>query len=633
MLQTIRDKITGWVAGIFLAVIAIVFIFWGIDFRTAAVTYAAKVDGERISAEEVRRVWQQQQSRLQQMLRAELPDELVRSQQSAILDQFVRQSLLRQRAEDVGLRVSDEALAQRIIEMPEFQVDGRFSKDRYNALLRGAGLSEARFESDLRTQLLIEQLQNGVIDSAFVVPYELDRRFALERQRREVDYALVAANDFLSTITLTDEDIEKFYEEYKDEYMLPEKVDLEYLELKRDRAAGAVEVSEEALRQYYEQIKEERYLAPEQRRARHILITASDGLDDAAAEKLAADLVAKIQGGADFAQLAKQHSKDPGSAAQGGDLGWAERGMFVGPFEEALFAMSPGEVRGPVKTPFGYHIIKLEEVEAGHVRSFEEVRAELEAEYRKERSESLFYEQTQKLGDLAFEALTELESVARTLDLPLKTVTGFTREGSEELPANREIIEAAFSPEVLEEGQNSPLIAVDDDTAMVLRVTNHVPAEPKPLADVREEIVARLKTQRAREAAAAKGAEALERLKNGESWEEALAAVGLKPVGGRLIDRQDGIAPTAVVSAAFSVPVRDISAEKPYVGGTTTVDGNYAVYRVTEVQDADPADEVPDARSTRQRIAERQLGNEEFAAYLQEAGRKADIVKNERVFD
>lgn len=632
MLQTIRDKITGWIAAVFLAAIAVVFVFWGIDFGSGAVSYAAKVDGERISAQEVRRAWQQQQSRLQQMLRTELPDEMVRAQQAAILDQFVRKVLLEQRAHDFGYRVSDAALVERIQQIPEFQVDGKFSKDRYSAVLRSNGLSEAQFENDLRSELMIRQVQSGVIDSAFVTQYELDRRFALEQQEREVDYAIIAANEFMDDISITDEQVQKWYEEHQSEYLLPEKVDLQYVELTRERAEAAIDVSEQALREYYEQVKEN-YESPERRKARHILITTEDGLDDAAAEKKAADLAAKAKAGGDFAQLAKDNSKDPGSAAQGGDLGWAQRGMFVGPFEEALFSMSAGEVRGPIKTQFGYHVIKLEEIEAPTVRTFDDVRAELESDYRAERAQSLFYEQTQKLGDLAFESLTELESVARAMDLPLKTVTGFTREGGGELGNDPEVIEAAFSPDVLEERQNSPLIAVGEDRAIVLRVTAHTPAEPRPLAEVREQIESRIRTQAAREAAQKKGEEVLARLQKGEAWSEVTKAAELAPVGRRFVKRQDTVAPGAVVQAVFDVAAANISESSPHFGGITTDDGNYAVFEILQIRDADPATETQAAKTNRRSMVERQLGNEEFAAYVKEAERNADIVKNQRVFD
>lgn len=632
MLQNIRDKITGWVSWFFLGIIAIVFIFWGVDFGTSTASYAAKVDGERISAQDVRRAWQQQQARLQQMMRAELPEEMVKSQQAAILDQYVRRELLRQRAQEFGYRISDTALVERVMEVPEFQVDGQFSKDRYAAVLRSNGLSEAQFEADLREESMIRNLQTGIVDSAFALPYELERRYVIERQERELDYVLIAANDFVPQISVTDEQIQAYYDEHKNQFQLPEKVDLQYVELDRSRAQAAVQVDEQALREYYEQVKD-KYESAERRKGRHILITATDGLDEAAAEKKAAELTQKANAGGDFSKLAQENSKDPGSASQGGDLGWAQRGMFVGPFEEALFSMKPGEIRGPVKTQFGYHVLKLDEIEAGQVRSFDEVRAELEAEYRNEQSQTLFYDQTQKLGDLAFESLTELEPVAQNLNLPLKTVEGFTREGGGELGDDPQVIEAAFSEDVLERGQNSPLLALGEDKAIVLRVTKHTPAVAKPLADVRGQIESELKLRAAREAAEKKGNEVVERIKKGEQWNAALASANLTAVGKRFVTRQDSVVPPAIVEAAFKASPSQIKEDAAYVSGASTADGNYAVLAVSQVRDADAAAEAAEAKTNRRRMAERQTGNEELVAYVTEAERNADIVKNMRVFE
>ena len=631
MLQTIRDKITGWIAGLFLGAIAIVFVFWGIDFQSTAATFAAKVDGERIPVETVREAWQRRQSQLQQMLRGELPPEMARAQQQAILDQYIQQALLTQRADELGYKVSDEALARRVMEIPEFQVDGKFSTDRYNGLLRQNGLTEARFESQLHGELLLEQLQKGVVDSAFTVPYELERRYALEKQQRELDYVLIAANDFLPSVTVTDEQIQKYYEQNSNDFLLPETVDLQYLELTRAQAESKVDVSEQALKDYYEQVKE-RFESPERRKGRHILITATDGLDDAAAQKKAQELTDKAKSGADFAQLAKENSKDPGSAQQGGDLGWAQKGMFVGPFEDALFSMQPGEIRGPVKTQFGYHVLKLENVEAGHQQSFEEARAEVEAEYRKDRAQTGFYDESQKMADAAFAALTELDSVAKSMNLPLHEIKGFTREGGGELGADPGVIDAAFSEDVLERRQNSPLVAVGEDKAVVLRVTGHKAAEPRPLAEVRGEIESRLRSQAAREAAAAKGADALARLQKGEAW-DSLSALGLKPVGKRFVTRDDSIAPPAVLRSAFQASKSQISDAKPYVSGVTTDDGNYAVLAVTQIRSGEADKEPEQERAIRRRQAEMRAGNEELIAYVEEAQRNADIVRNDKVFE
>ena len=632
MLQTIRDKITGWVAGIFLGAIAVVFIFWGIDFQSNSGSFAAKVDGERIPVETVRRAWQQRQSQLQQMLRNELPPEMAKAQQSALLDQYVQQTLLTQRANELGYRVSDEALAKRVMEIPQFQVDGKFSQDRYNALLRSNGTTETRFEADLQAELLLEQLQNAVVDSAFTVPLEQQRRYALEKQQREVDYVLFSANDFLAGTKVTDDQIQKYYEQNSSEFLLPETVDLQYVELTRAQAEAGVTVTEAGLKDYYEQVKT-RFESPERRKARHILITATDGLDDAAAQKKAQELTDKAKAGGDFAALATEHSKDPGSAVQGGDLGWAQKGMFVGPFEDALFGMKVGEVRGPVKTQFGYHVLKLENVEAGHLQSYDEARADVEAEYRKDKAQSSFYDESQKLADSAFAALTELDTVAKAMNLQVREIKGFTRAGGGELGEDPGIVQAAFSEDVLERRQNSPLVPVGEDKALVLRVVAHKPAEPRPLAEVKSAIESRLRAQMAREAAAAKGAEAVARLQKGETWEALSASSGVKPVGKRFITRDDAIAPGAVSRAAFTASKSEVSEAKPYVAGAATDDGNYAVFAVTQIRSGDASSEAETERNNRRRQDERRLGTEELTAYVEEAERNADIVRNDKVFE
>lgn len=633
MLQSIREKVTGWVAGVILLAVGVGLALFGVDFQAATGNYAARVNGERIPVETVRRAWQNRQAQLHQMMGGEVPEVLLAAQRQALLEEFIRTELLSQRAEKFGYRVSDRQLADRLREIPELQVDGQFSRDRYAALLRAQGLTEPQFEADLRGDMMIRQVQLGIVDSSFVTPHELDRRQALQAQQREIDYALIPAADFAAGIEVTDEQIEAWYREHSDEFMLPEKVDLEYIELTRARAEQSVTVTEEALREHFENVKD-RFERPESRRARHILIPVEEGDDKAAARKTAEELAERARAGEDFAQLAREHSKDPGSAQQGGDLGWAQRGMFVGPFEEALFAMSPGEIRGPVETPFGFHVIRLEEIQAGEQQTFEEARPELEAEYRRERSQTIFYDQTQRMADLAFTALTELESVARELDLPLQKVSDFTREGGEPFGDDRQIIEAAFSEDVLERGENSPLIALGDDRAVILRVARHTPAEPRPLAEVRDEIAARIRTQAAREAAAERGRQALAKLReNKADWESVTKEMGLANVGARLVTRNDSIVPPAVLRAAFSVPRTRISGESPAFDGVSTDDGNFAVFAVSDVQDGDPAAQPEEARNGMRRLAERQVGNEEFVAYLVEAERQAKIVRTNIAFE
>ncbi len=286
-----------------------------------------------------------------------------------------------------------------------------------------------------------------------------------------------------------------------------------------------------------------------------------------------------------------------------------------------------------MKTDFGYHVLRLDEVEAGHVKTFDEARAEVEADYRKDRAQNIFYDESQKLADQAFSALTELDSVAKAMNLPVKTVTGFTREGGGEFGEEPAVIEAAFSADVLERRQNSPLVTVGEDRALVLRVTEHKAAEPRPFESVSAQIREQLKTQRMREAAAAQGAFAMARLQKGEAWAGVTSALKLGAVGKRFMTRQDGVAPPAIVRSAFNAPNNEISEAKPYFGGVTTDDGNYAVYAVTQVRNADPSKEVAAEKTARKRRAEMQHGNEEFAAYVDEAERTTKIVKNDKLFE
>ncbi len=631
MLQAIREKLLGRFAVLFLGAIAVVFIFWGIDFRNAAVVYAAKVNGERVPVETVRRAWQDQLSRLQQMTRGELPEELMKAQQQALLNEFVRVTLLRQHAEDLGYRTSDALVAETIMSLPDLQVDGKFSRDRYAAALRSQGRTETQFENELRQSLTIGQIQNGIALSAFVTPGELARRQALLGEQRQIDYVVLQAATFANQVALTEDDIRAWYESNQSRYMTPETVTLHYVEVTLDEVSRELEVTTEQLEAYYEEVKD-RFESPERRRASHVLIATGDGVDDAAALAEAESVAASARAGEDFASLAREHSDDPGSAQQGGDLGWATRGMFVGPFEEALFAMQPGEIAGPVKTQFGYHVIRLEEVDPGQMRSFEEVRAELEQDFRRDRAASLFYQRTQDLADEAFASLTELDSVAAALGRPIERIEGFSRQsGGGTLGADRQVIEAAFSDEVLEQGHNSPLVTLGEDRALVLRVSDHRLPEPRPLDEVRAEITAELSARKAQELAAERGESALVKLRGGSEWDAVVAELGAQATGRRFVGRTEAGVPSSVLASAFAVPHADAKAGTVYTGASLPESG-YAIVAVTDLRSGDLSKLASSERPNLVQQAMRGRSNAEFAAYVAELERAADVDRNLAVF-
>jgi len=630
MLQQIRDKITGWFAIVFLGVIAIVFIFWGVQFESSTNVAAATVNGEKIPVELVRRAWQDRQGELQQLTRDELPPELVQQEQQRILDDFIRRELLVQRAGELGYRVSDRELAEALAEIPALQVDGVFSRDRYAALLRAQGRTEAEFEAEFRRDLEINQLRNAVAISAFALPGEVRRRIELEGEVRDVDLVVLPAAQFAAGVGVTPDEVAAWYEKNQADYRTEESVALQYVQLSLSDVESGIEVTEEALRRHYDEVAAERFQSTERRRARHILVEA--GADDAAARARAEALAERARAGEDFSALAAQNSDDPGSKGQGGDLGWATRESFVGPFADALFGMEKGEIRGPVQTQFGYHVIKLDDVEAAQQRSFDEVRAELESDYRREQAQTEFYERSQQLADEAFASLNELESVAQRLGLETRAVEVFTRQGGGPFGADRKLIDAAFSDEVLQERQNSPAINVGEDSVVVLRVTEHRAPVQRSLDEVRGEIEQNLRAQGARAAAEAAARAASDRIAAGEGWTEVASSLGLQPMGGRSVTRTEEALPPELLQAVFTAAAP--ATGRPSSGVATLPGGDAVLFVVNGMRPGSVTS--PEAAAELAASAQRAAGQvalAELSSYVAELERNAKITRNAKLFE
>jgi peptidyl-prolyl cis-trans isomerase D len=630
MLQQIRDKISGWFAALFLGAIAVVFIFWGIQFESPATAAAAKVNGESIPQDAVRRAWQDRQTELQQQLRDELPPELVKSEQERLVSEFIQRELLTQRAHDLGYRVSDSMLAETITAIPAVQVDGKFSRDRYAALLRAQGRTEAGFEDEMRKDLEIGQLRDSIGLSGFVTPGELRRRVELAGEARDFDYVTLPVARYLGSVAVTPADVSAWYEKNKSSYMTDETVSLQYVELDLADVARNIEVTEEGLRKFYDQVAVDRYTTTERRRSSHILVES--GTDDAAAQKEAEQLAARAKAGEDFAKLASANSDDPGSKQQGGDLGWATRETFVKPFADALFSMEKGEIRGPVKSEFGYHIIRLEDIEAGHQRSFDEVRPELEADYRREQAQSVFYERSQRLADESFAALSELDSVAKKLGLSLKQAEGFTRQGGATLGTDKKLIDAAFSEDVLVQRQNSAPIEVGNDRVVVLRVSDHQPPKQKPLEQVSGQITVELQQQKAKAAAEEAAKAAAVKLQSGASMAQVASELGATPSGPVTARRRAVDQPQELVTAIFAAPRP--AEGKPSAGTASLPGGDVAVFVVNSARPGSMA-EMQQAATFAQEVQQLavQGAMSEFRAYVDELARGAEITRNSKLFE
>jgi len=613
MLQRIHDSVGKWMAGIVLGLISVGFIFWGVDFGlNGAASFAAKVNGENIPLTDFERELQIRQSQYQQQFQVELTEDMRRQLRRSVIESMVNDAVLKQRVTEQRYRVSDERLADYIRSAPAFQVDGQFSLDVYRGLLQNQGLTPAGFEQSQRENLEVLDLQAGIADSTFLTPAEFRRYIEIYNERRDVGFAEFPLAAFTEGIAIDDAAIAAHYDSNQAAYQTPETVDVEYVELQLADIANTIEVTDQALRQMYEQ-ERERFQTAEERRARHILINVTDGNEDAAREKAEAAL-ARINNGEDFAAVANDVSDDAGTKAQGGDLGWIARGMLPGAFEDTLFGMQAGDVRGPVRSDFGYHIIRMDELRAGHEQSFEEVRDELAGEYRTREAEREFYDRANELGDRAFDAYNELANVAEGLQLPLKTLMGLSRAGDPvAFPNSGPIVQAAFSDEIVDSGRNSQLIELADDHVVVLRVTMHNVPTTQPLEAVRDQIRQELVDARAQELAEEAATAFLSEVEQGADPASAAASrrgVWHEP---RTVQRTDVDLPSEVLAAAFAMP--KLGAGMVQRERVALATGGYAVLAVSNVQRGD-ASTVPQAeRDQRQQQLADQAALAELTSY------------------
>ena len=632
MLQIIRDKLTGWVAGIIFFFIVIAFVFFGVDPITRVKSWAATVNGNEIPLSEVRRAYQIQISQYQRQLQDEVPPAIASQLRTRVLDNYIAIELLDQKTINLGYRISDQAVIDSIRQLPQFQVAGQFSEDSYRAQLGLQGTSTSRFEEQQRSQLALQQLQQAIAGSSFVTPSEMRRYIALENEQREISYLTISSESFQLGVDISDEEIQAHYDANGVFYMTQETATVEFIEIRAADSTADVSVSDEELENYYDLVKEERYKTEEQRRGRHILLTVSnDGDDDASIRAEADALLLRVQGGEDIAALAREYSRDGGTAPDGGDLGWASREDFVGPFADALFDLEPGGVTGPVKTQFGYHIIQLDDIQPGGVKSFAELRLEIEAEVRRNKSENVFVDRADELDREAFAAESELASVADALDLELKTVTGFTRSGGGELGSERKVIEAVFSDAVLIDRENSPMIAVAGDHAMVLRIVEHSTPQQKPLDEVREEIREVLMSASGRSGARELGESALQRMRDGETMSAIAAELSRNVNVPGFVTRSHTGVPTEILGSAYRVG-------KPQNGvatfsGTTMSNGDYSIFSVSAVREGNNNALSLEQRQQQQIQLSGQLGFAELTGYLGAVKAASDIRINQQAFE
>jgi len=608
MLQAIRDKAHGIFAWAMLVLVGIPFALWGINnyFDGGQEKPVAVVGDREIFERDVNRAYENLVARLGS---SDYDEKQVRHE---ALEQLINDELVTQNARAHDLTVSDADIRAHVQTQPFFQSAGKFDPEKLKSVLAGQGMTPPQFTAQLAKQLVDEQYVRGVIDTAFVTKRQLEDFYKLRNQERQIEYLTLPLKNYDGDIA--DKDIEAYYNGNKSQFQTPEKLSVDYLAVSLDDVAGGFQVTEDELKAQYEEQKAQ-FGTPEKRKVSHILIGADmdkEGEAKAALAKAEA-LRQRLDKSEDFAKLAKEASDDKESGAKGGDLGFVNKDAMDPNFTSAAFALSKGEVSQPVKTPFGYHLIKVTELVPATTKSFEEVRAELAKNYQRTAAENKFYEAKQKLDELSFEHNDSLEPVAKALNLKIAQTGLFTREVGEGPAAEAQVRSAAFTPEVLD-GKNSAAVEIGTDKVYVLHMKEHQPAADKPLAEVKQDIIGKLRTQRAQEAARKQAEQLAAEVKQGKSLAELAKPLGVAVSKGTVKLAGKSELPQALISAVNKAPLP--KGGKPVPSVATLENGSQVLFVLSEVKDGTVASVDPKELDMAKDYLAKNAGQAELNAFL-----------------
>lgn len=628
MLQSLRDKMHGWPSIVVLGVAVFAMSFFGIEgyFTSRTETFVAKVGKQEISQQD----FQNRLNELRQQASAQMGDQFdpgVYEQPAVkerVLDAMIDQHLLLKANDDLGMHVSDAAVRDTIASIPAFQLNGQFDAATYRAVLASQRKTPAMFEDEVRSSLAIRLVPDALAASTLVTDEEVDRFLKLRLQSRDLRYAMLP-RPALTDSEVTDAQIQAYYKQHQDEFMAPEQVAIRYIEVNAASLQADHPPTDDELRQRYEKEKQ-RFVQPEQRLVSHILVdvpgNASPDQQKAAlaqAQKIAAEATPQ-----NFAELAGKDSDDLGSKRQGGDLGWLEQGVTNKAFDDALFALQKGQISKPVLSDEGYHIIWLRDVRSGQAKPFEDVRGQLEQEAVAAGREHKYNEIAGKLADQTYQNPSSLEPASQALGLPIKSTGLFTREGAENgIAADPKVVKAAFSDDVLVQGNNSGLIDLGNDHSLVIHVDKHVPAAVRPLAEVRETIQKDIVDERVASAAKKRAEDLLARLEKGEAMDVVAASAGAAVQEAKGTLRVQQGLPEALRDKAFLLPhPRD---GKPQFAAVALPEGAYALVALDKVEDGDLSDVTADQRRMLRQSMLAAYGNVATESFIDALRARTDI--------
>lgn len=613
---------------IVMGVLIMAFALWGVGdyFTQSSNDSVATVNGENITISEFNTAFNNYRQRMMAQFGENMDPSYFDSpmMRRGELDRMINTELSKQMAIDTGYRVTAEDIKTYIEEVPNFQNEnGEFDKTLYAAFLSQTNQSAQALQQQIVESQASAAIFNVVSESSVLTPLEAKKMAMLNKQSRDIEYVTIATEPFKADMEVTEEEIESHYQANSAQYMTEEMVSVNYLELDAEEVANNIDVSEEAALEYYEDNKDG-YRKPEQRKAAHILVTGDD------ADEKIADIQARLAAGESFAELAKAESEDPGSASQGGDLGWVSPGDMVEAFDEALFDMETGAVSDPVETEFGVHLIQLDEVRDAGIEPFEAVKADIVQALQATDSETLFLEQANAISEAVLDAQSGLESAAENTGVELKTTELFGRSGGEGIASNREFINAAFSSTVKEQMLNSGVINLSDTHVAFIHINEIKPAEVKPLEEVREAIVAELTNLKAETAAKTLAETITTQVNEGnQTLAELATEQGLELQTATEVTRTGSSLPFNLVQDVFALPRpagESVQAQVMKGNGNDAV-----VLKLLAVNDVD-TEALGDLSAETAQIT-RNIKNNEQQLLIQAMREQADITINETLLN
>lgn len=617
------------VVTIILVIVGIPFAFFGIDYYFRGVgtgTQIARVAGGDISPQEFNQALRQYQDRLRQMMGGKVDQSMLDSPEvrRSVLNQLVDERLLYSAAQQSRIAISNAELQGVISNVPEFKDDnGKFSPARYREALSGQGMSEGFFEASVRKNMMLGRTREAYAATAFMPATVVERLYRLSKQQREVSQHVLEPGQFTSRVKVTPEEAKAYYDNHKQQFELPEKVKLQYVILSAEGVQKQVTVTPQELQEAFK-ARADQLARPEERRASHILVsvppTATPEQKAKAKEKADALLAEAKSSPKGFAELAKRSSADPGSAREGGDLGFVPRGRMVKPFDDAMFGMKVGDIVGPVETQFGYHIIKLDAIKAAEGPKFDAIKDKLAEELRKSKAGTLFAQQAEEFTNLVYDQPDSLQPAADKLKLQPQTSGWITRRGGDfPLLNNDKLLRAVFSDNAVKRKQNTEAIEIGPNMLVSARVVEHEPAKQRGLEEVQAEVVQILTQQKAVELTKKEGESLLAALRKGEQ-----AAVTWSPPQIVTRERREGLHQEAA-QALFSA---DVTAIPAYVG-VDVQDGRFAIYRISKVVDVPQVD--PEQQKALAKQLDPMVGQQTLDARVMSLREKGNVKINDKL--